>query len=355
MTLPSVLPRLALALAIGSLGGWLAARAGIPLPWLLGSMLATTLAATAGAPVAAWTPLRSLYIAVLGVLLGSGFTPGAFAQAHEWLLSIAALVAFTLVAGLLGMVFFRRVAGFDTATSYFAAMPGGLSEMVFMGEALGGDVRTISLTHTARVLLVVLVLPIAFQSAFGLDAGARGLPGPELTSLGWRTIAVLLGCGLLGWAGARVLRLPAAPILGPMVLSAGVHLAGIITVGPPRELVATAQIVVGSAIGARFAGTPPATIARIMIYAAGGTIVLLAATLGFAVAAAAITSFELPVLILAYAPGGLAEMSLIALALNAQASFVATHHIVRIVLVIGVAPAAFRLARYVAARRRRTG
>jgi len=350
----SVLPRLALALAIGSLGGWLAAQVFVPLPWLLGSMIATTLAATAGAPVAAWTPLRSLYIAVLGVLLGSGFTPGAFAQAHEWLLSLAVLVVFTLVAALLGMAFFRRVAGFDTPTSYFAAMPGGLSEMVFMGEALGGDVRTISLTHAARLLLVVLVLPVLFQSAFGLDAGARGLPGPELANLGARPIAILLACGLLGWAGARALRLPAAPILGPMALSAAVHMTGVIAVGPPRELVATAQVVIGSAIGARFAGTHPATIARIMVYAAGGTVVLLAATLGFAALAAAVTSFELPVLILAYAPGGLAEMSLIALALNAQASFVATHHIVRIVLVIGGAPVVFRIARYLAGRRQRT-
>ncbi|SDF45157.1 hypothetical protein SAMN05216241_101140 [Limimonas halophila] len=350
-----VLPRLALALAIGSLGGWLASLASVPLPWLLGSMVATTLAATAGIPVAAWTPLRSLYIAVLGVLLGSGFTPDAFSQADEWGLSIAVLVVYTLTAGLLGMAYFRRVAGFDRTTSYFAAMPGGLSEMVFMGEALGGDVRTISLTHAARVLVVVLVLPVAFQTLMGFDTGGRGLPGPDLLSLGARNIAVLLGCGLFGWAGARALRLPAAPILGPMALSAAVHLAGVTEVGPPAELVATAQIVVGSAVGARFAGTPPATIARIMGYAAGGTVVLLAATLGFAALAAAITRVELPVLILAYAPGGLAEMSLIALALGTQASFVATHHIVRIVLVIGVAPGAYRLARHVLDRRQRAG
>ncbi|HSK41850.1 MAG TPA: AbrB family transcriptional regulator, partial [Arenibaculum sp.] len=48
-------------------------------------------------------------------------------------------------------------------------------------------------------------------------------------------------------------------------------------------------------------------------------------------------------LILAYAPGGLAEMSLIALSLDLDTAFVSTHHMVRIILIVVLAPAAFRL------------
>ncbi len=48
---------------------------------------------------------------------------------------------------------------------------------------------------------------------------------------------------------------------------------------------------------------------------------------------------------LAFAPGGLAEMSLIAIAINADAAFVATHHVVRIFLIVVLAPLAFRLTR----------
>ena len=55
-------------------------------------------------------------------------------------------------------------------------------------------------------------------------------------------------------------------------------------------------------------------------------------------------------LMLAFSPGGLAEMSLIAIAIGADAAFVATHHIVRIFLVIVIAPLAFKLM-----RRRREG
>ena len=42
--------------------------------------------------------------------------------------------------------------------------------------------------------------------------------------------------------------------------------------------------------------------------------------------------------LLAFAPGGVAEMSLIALALNVEPSFVAFHHIVRIFEIVLLAP-----------------
>ena len=46
---------------------------------------------------------------------------------------------------------------------------------------------------------------------------------------------------------------------------------------------------------------------------------------------------------LAYAPGGLAEMSLVAFGIGQDVPFVATHHLCRIGMVILLAPLAFRL------------
>ncbi|MCH8332384.1 AbrB family transcriptional regulator, partial [Candidatus Sumerlaeota bacterium] len=82
-------------------------------------------------------------------------------------------------AGGAGLVSFRRVWGYDAVTAYFAAMPGGLTEMTLVGAEMGGDGRVISLTHATRVLLVVLALPFAFQLLIGYDPASRpaaGLP-----------------------------------------------------------------------------------------------------------------------------------------------------------------------------------
>ncbi len=47
--------------------------------------------------------------------------------------------------------------------------------------------------------------------------------------------------------------------------------------------------------------------------------------------------------LLAFAPGGLAEMSLIALSLDIDAAYVSSHHIVRIFMIVLAAPFVFRL------------
>jgi uncharacterized membrane protein AbrB (regulator of aidB expression) len=50
-----------------------------------------------------------------------------------------------------------------------------------------------------------------------------------------------------------------------------------------------------------------------------------------------------PILFLSLAPGGLAEMSLIALALGVDTAFVTVMHFMRLLLVMMLAPAAYRI------------
>ena len=88
-----------------------------------------------------------------------------------------------------------------------------------------------------------------------------------------------------------------------------------------------------------------ARLGRTAVHAAVGTVLLLAVTLIFAIGLGWLTGLSMPALVLAFAPGGLAEMSLIALALSLDAAFVATHHAVRICVVVVLAPAVFRRRR----------
>ncbi|GFE67390.1 hypothetical protein KIN_44640 [Litoreibacter roseus] len=49
------------------------------------------------------------------------------------------------------------------------------------------------------------------------------------------------------------------------------------------------------------------------------------------------TGYSTAQLLLAYAPGGLNEMSLVSLAIQADVAFVATHHLVRIIVLLALA------------------
>ncbi|HYG89427.1 MAG TPA: AbrB family transcriptional regulator [Azospirillum sp.] len=344
-----VLGRLALALLIGTAGGALLNHFNMPLAWMIGAMLFTSAAAMAHLPVAVPPALRAAMIIVLGVMLGSGFTPAILSHLGEWTVTLSGLVAYIAAATALGLAYLRRVAGYDPVTAYFTATPGGLNEMVMVGTSMGGDGRTIALVHTLRVMLVVMVIPFWFQALGYYQPGQRGPLGPDLTAVPALDLALLASCAV-GYPIARALRVPAAQIVGPMLLSAAIHLAGITAGKPPGVLVAVAQVVVGSALGCRFVGVRLHQIGRAALVSLGGTVLMLLLALAFGSLLHGITGLGMAGLILAFAPGGLAEMSLVALALGVDVAFVSTHHVVRIVLIVTLAPAVFLLWRRLARR-----
>jgi len=332
------------ALAIGAVGGGACAWIKLPLAWMLGSMLATTLAALAGVRLNVGNRVRSLFVTVLGVLLGSAFTVELFGRIGHWLGGFALLAVYLPVTAGLCYVYFRRVGGFDRPTAYFAAVPGGVTEMTLVGEAMGGNMQRISLVHATRVLIVVLAIPLYFRFATGYQTPSAGNFG-ALLAIAPKDAAILVTCGLLGWLAAATVRMPAAQLVGPLLLSATAHLTGLTSSRPPPELIALAQVVVGAAIGSRFAGIRLAHIGRILLTGIGSALIMLATTVGFTLGMNQLLTMQPAAIALALAPGGLTEMSLVALALSVDTAFVSSMHIVRIGLVIVAAPALYRLGR----------
>ena len=332
--------RLGRTLVIGTAGGAVFAWLNLPLAWMLGAMVATTVGSLGGAKLYVPGPMRSIMIAIIGVLLGASFTPEVVDKTREWPLTIACLALYLGVVVAILFVYFHRVVGLDAPTAYFSAVPGGLSEMVITGAAMGADDRTIALVHTARVLLVVLAIPFWYRFMTGVTATPSSM-GPSIGAVGLVDLAVLGTCAVAGvWVG-RLMRMPAYGLSGPLLASAVVHATGVSSSAPPWEVVAVAQVVVGSAIGARFTGVPIRRVLGLTAAALVSTIVLLAATVVFALVLAPATGIDWRSIVLAYAPGGLAEMSLIALSLGIETAFVATHHVVRIGLIVVGAPLVF--------------
>jgi len=284
---------------------------------------------------------------IIGVMLGVGFTPQILESVANWLSTVLGLTGFILISGGACVAYFRRVAGFDLPTAYFAGMPGGLVEMVILGEDKGGNARTIALVHSARVLLVVLTLPFLVQIISGTALGARPQLGVSVFETPWRDELWLISTALAGAFLGHVLRLPARLLLGPMLASAAVHVLGWTHFAPAVEIVNVAQLVLGTTIGCRFAGTAPREITRILVLSFGSTAILLTITVAFAAGMSQVSLYGQVPLLLAYSPGGLAEMSLVALSLGIEVAFVAAHHIIRVFIVmIGAAPAFALLERW---------
>jgi membrane AbrB-like protein len=339
-----------LTLALGAAGGWLATQINLPLPWMIGAMVATTIGSLAGLDLFMYRWVRGPNVAVLGVMLGSSFTPAILARFGDWIATIAGLALYVALVTAILYWYFRRYGHFDRVTAFFSASPGGLNEMTIVGRELGGDDRLIALVHGARILMVVMTIPIGFMIFEHYQPSARPPSGAALFQQPWREALILGSCALVGAFGARAIRMPAAFVTGPMFLSALAHILGWSESRPPAFLIGLAQVVIGSGVGARFAGVKLYTIARVLLLSLGSTAVMVALTAIFALVLRHATDTSIEAVILAYAPGGLAEMSLIALALAIDSAFVASHHVLRIVMIVIVAPTLFR--RFLRAKRK---
>lgn len=343
--LPSRFPfvRFSAALATGLAGALVFVYLATPLPWMLGSMAATTIAALAGTRISVPSIVRMPMIVVVGVMVGATFTPEIFGRFFEWWATVTVLLILSLVLSVACTAYLSAFADFNLPTAYFSAMPGGLIEMITLAEERNGDIRTVALVHSVRILVIVFSVPFIVRAIEHASVSTSGVllnsvVSMELADLGW-----IVGTGVAGVVIGRLLRMPAAYLLGPLSASALVHALGVSEFQLPSEFLNAAQLVIGASVGCRFAGIASAMVFRIIRTAVGMTVILVAVTAFFAWSASELLDYRFTPLFLAYAPGGLPEMSLVAVALHIEVAFVAFHHIVRLFLVMGGAPLAFYL------------
>ena len=308
----------------------------LPLAFLFGPLAACLVAALAGAPLAGPGAVAKAARTVLGVAVGASVTPELVHDIPQMAASVAFVPLYIAAIGLVGVPFFRKVCGFDAATSYYAAMPGGLQDMVVFGQEAGGDVRALSLIHATRVLVIVTVAPFLLIHLFDRPlTQPLGAPAAELPL--WQ-MALMAFAAIAGWKGGERIGLFGATILGPLIVTAALSLAGLIESRPPREAILAAQFFIGVGIGVGYVGVTLHELRRDVL--SGMVYVVILALLALIVTEIVVTAgFADPVEgFLAFAPGGQAEMTVLGIIAGADLGFIVLHHLLRIVLVILGAP-----------------
>ena len=241
-----------------------------------------------------------------------------------------------LCIGLIGVPYFQRVWGYDFPTSYYATMPGGLQDMLIFGDEAGGNVRAMSLIHATRVMVIVVALPFILQGIW--DADLSNPPGAPTSSIAPSQLAIMVFTAIVGWRIAKWIGMFGASILGPLILTAIFALAGILEHRPPAEAVWMAQFSIGTTVGMKYAGITGTEIRRDLTAGFGFCVILILLTLVFAETIYVLDLAPPMETILAFAPGGQAELTVLALIVGADMAFVIAHHVLRIFVVIFGAP-----------------
>ena len=312
----------------------------IPLPWMIGPLLATGVCGVLGLPVQASTRLRNAGQLLIGVALGLYFSPTVVGL----LLSQApAVLAGIVWAFLLGYGFYRwllrRGGDVDVPTAFFAAAIGGASEMAVLAERHQGRVDRVAAAHSLRVLLVVVLIPVAYQllGVHGADLTLPAVRDVDLAGLG-----LLLAASACGVALLHRLGLPNPYVLGALLVTAVLTASGVALSALPLPASNAGQLFIGIALGSRFTPAFAHAAPRWLGSVLAGTLVMIAATAVYAGGVAWLSGLHPATVLLATAPGGIAEMCITAKVLQLGVPVVTAFHVVRYVAVLTMTPVLYR-------------
>ena len=313
----------------------------LPLPWLFGPMFSCLVAAICGAQLVTIKWVGDAMRTILGVAVGATVTVAFLLSLPGFWDTLLIIPIIVIAIGVIGVWFFKNFAGYDFPTAYYASMPGGLQDMILFGEEAGGNVRAISLIHATRVLVIVVLLPAILTLYWGADLDRP--PGASIATFEADQIFILFVCAIAGWQIAKRVGMFGASILGPLILTAIASLAGILHTRPPAEAIWAAQYFIAIGIGTKYVGITAQELRHDVAAGLGFCLALLVLTLAVVYGVLAFGLAPPIETILSYAPGGQAELVVLALIVGADIGFVVAHHLFRIFFVILGAPFIARL------------
>jgi membrane AbrB-like protein len=330
------------ALAFGAVGGLVFDALNLPLAWMLGPLIANLVMAIGGARVAVPDQLREYFLGVLGLLLGGQVTPQLATRMLDWPVSAALLLVGLAVSTMVGAWWYRRC-GFDSISAWFSSAPGAMTAMIMMGDKAGGDPRRIAVAQSLRALLIVMTLPPFFvQYASAPNSVVSSVDGSQGL---WLLLLLPAFIQIGKW-----LRLPNPALLASMLIAAALGGADLARLHLPHWGIDLMLWVLGSAIGARFIGVKRGELLRYAFQAMVATVLTLSVLAIFAWLIHVLLGVPLHIAILAFAPGGIGEMAILAVTLNIDPVFVTFHHLLRLITLMLVAPLWIQWLRRVGSR-----
>ena len=326
---PAALRRVAVTLVVGFSGGALFAALGMPAPWLSGSGLAAAIASVAGVKVEVPTWLKGVALVLLGIIAGSAVTPESVAQMVRWPSSLIGLAICVFLIMTSVSLYLERVHGYDRATARLSSVPGALPYVLALAaESEAADERRVAIIQLVRLAALVIFLP-SLLSLSGLESPEVGLV-PKLDAP-LADLALMAASGAAaGWAFSRF-GVPAAWLFGPMIGAALVTGSGFAQNNLPDWLTIPGLMVMGTMVGANFADIDRGMLKDTVLASLGSVMVGAAVGVVCAMPVAWLLDLPLAQVWLAYAPGGVETMAVMALALGLDVAYVGGHHAARFV------------------------
>lgn len=258
----------------------------VPAGWILAAIVASgTVAVTTGETLRVPGFLGEFAKGNVAILAAAPIAGAGLAQAAGLLLPALVVTVFTIILGVAGGLLLNRIAPeISRETGILSLLAGGAMVMQSVAEETGANFRYVALSQYLRLLTVSMLMPIVV----GLSGTGHGTPAGSEGQVTWVTILVMVVVVIVGPRMGRLLRLPAASILGPVLLALAIAFLAPedVSIVPPYLLLIVAFVVVGWSAGGALSKDTLLLFRKLLPVTLGFLAFLLLACTGLAVALA---------------------------------------------------------------------
>ena len=306
----------------------------IPLAWMLGPMLAVSIAALSGLKIKMPKLALSSILIVLGLHIGNYIDQNLINQMTEWVWTSIIMFVYILISILIVSKYLQKFSGYNVKTSIFSAAPGALGPLMILAEHEKSDLSQVATSHLIRLIIIITVIPF-FVVNYSTNEALTIEKFNYLDQNHFHLLILLIGSILLIFLSKYRQTLL---LTGTLVASGILQITEVASYKLPDESINFCLLILGASVGCRFADKSLKEVAGNSFHSLIATVILVALGLLAAIVATYFVDTNFLTLLLSFSPGGIYEVAVIAIAFDLDPNFVAFHHIIRLLMILFTVP-----------------
>lgn len=330
--------------------GFLLRQLEIPIPYMLGGILAAFCCKTFYRPTFSGSlSLRNAMLGIAGYGIGAHCTSGTIMRMGAELPGVLGASLSTLFVSVCVAIYMARHTFANLLSSVIGCLPGGLTQMtLLMEEYHDADENVVVVSQCLRLFVVEVSVPFLAINLFGGILTKTAAPnllaglvtdGMKLFHPGWLIVFPL---AVMGQLFARKVHLPTGNLLGPILFTAFyATLWGPIPSVPPAVM-AFAQMSIGIYIGTMLDRDKLLRTKRLVPNVLVGSLLMVGTSAVVAVIIGKAYGYSPIGAFLAVAPGGIAEMCLAGMEMSQDVAMILTYQLIRVLMLNFAVPFAIK-------------
>ena len=313
----------------------------IPLAWMLGPMIITSIGALAGLKVKMPKLALSSILIILGLHIGNYIDQNLFNQMINWIWTSVIMLIYIIICILIVSKYLQKFAGYGEKASIFSSAPGALGPLMILAENEKTDLSQVATSHLIRLIIIITVIPFIIVN----NAITETLISDDFNYMAQNhfNLLILIVSSIIFILIFDRIKVPAALLSGTLFASGLLQITDIATYKLPDASINFCLLILGASVGCRFAEKTVKEIANNSLHSLVATTMLVVLGLIAAYVATFFVDTNILTLILSFSPGGIYEVAVIAIAFDLDPEFVAFHHIIRLLFILFTVPIILRL------------